>query len=110
MSKIEILTDEITQNPDDAESYINRGDWYYQQRDFENALYDYEKAVELGEDLDEDVCYLECLDFKRADEKIADFSKKIEKFYFSIIQTNSSVFNHQEAFLDCEYIEYNGNC
>lgn len=79
MSKIEILTDEITQNPDDAESYINRGDWYYQQRDFENALYDYEKAVELGEDLDEDVCYLECVDFKRADEKIADFSKKIEK-------------------------------
>lgn len=77
MSKIEILTDEITQNPKDAESYINRADWYYQQKDFENALIDYEKAISLGEDLEDDVCYLECLDFKRADEKIEDFSQKI---------------------------------
>lgn len=77
MSKIEILTDVITQNPEDSESFMNRGDWYYQQKDFAKALIDYEKAIELGEDLEEDVCYLECLDFKRADEKIEELSQKI---------------------------------
>lgn len=79
MTKIEILTDEIEQHPKDVESYLNRADWYYQKKDFEHALIDYEKAIELGEDLEEDVCYLECLDFKNADKKIEEFSKKIEQ-------------------------------
>ena len=79
MTKIEILTDEIEHHPKDAESYMNRGDWYYQKKDFEHALTDYEKAIELGEDLEEDVCYLECLDFKNADKKIEELSNKISE-------------------------------
>lgn len=79
MTKLEILTAEIEQNPDNSENYLNRADWYYQLKDFEKALFDYEKAIELGEDLEEDVCYLECLDFKKADAKISELSEKIEK-------------------------------
>lgn len=79
MTKLEILTKEIEQNPDNSENYLNRADWYYQLKDFEKALFDYEKAIELGKDLEEDVCYLECLDFKKADVKISELSEKIKK-------------------------------
>lgn len=79
MTEMEILTEEIKQNPQNSEVYLNRADLYYQLKDFAKALIDYEKAIELGEDLEEDVCYLECLDFKNSDAKIAEITAKIEK-------------------------------
>lgn len=77
MTTLDDLTKEIEKNPANSENYLNRADWYYQEKIFDKALSDYEKAIELGEDLEDDVCYLECLDFKKADEKIEEFSQKI---------------------------------
>ncbi len=79
MTTIENLTAEIEKNPNLSVNYINRADWYYQEKNFAKALLDYEKAIELGEDLEDDVCYLECLDFKKADSKIAEFTQKIRQ-------------------------------
>jgi tetratricopeptide (TPR) repeat protein len=75
----ELCENEISQNPNNAEIYLTRGDLYYQEKEYGKALQDYEKAIELGEDLEDDVCYKECLDYKKSKAEIEQLTKKINE-------------------------------
>ena len=41
-------TEQIAQNPNDADAYYNRGNAYYDLGQYERAIQDYDKAIELN--------------------------------------------------------------
>ena len=50
---VESLTELINKDSDDAQLYIQRGDLYFGQRDFFDAVEDYTTAIELNPDADQ---------------------------------------------------------
>lgn len=79
METIEFYTNALETDSENAiEYYLGRAELYFEQNDYLKALSDFEKALELGAEIEEDECYITCLDYKNADETILELSKSLE--------------------------------
>jgi len=79
--KIKELTEKIAVEPEDAELYKNRADIYHKQDNYDNAIVDYTKAIELNPEyavdayLSRGLCYNDIEDY---DSALNDYTKVIE--------------------------------
>jgi tetratricopeptide (TPR) repeat protein len=70
----------VTQNSNDAEYFFNQGNAYYQLKDYQAAIADYTKAIEINPNITEPYIYRGSLYSKLNEYQaaIADYTKVIE--------------------------------
>lgn len=110
-------TQKIQQNPNDADSYFNRGNAYYDLKQYERAIQDYSKAIALNTNYAEayfnrGIVYYNLGQYERA---ILDYNKALEFKQHEFIYNNrgnaySKLGQKERAILDFDKaIELNPN-
>lgn len=74
------LNDRIIDDPEDAEAYEARGRIFYNAKDFDNAIADFTKVIELGRGSDLTYWYrgYSYVELERLEEGFQDYSKSLE--------------------------------